>query len=164
MRKRLYMLSWDSYISRAPWRIGRDAPDYLCCAIRKKWVVATPEEAVRQYALYLLDLEQYPATHLVVEKAFVYREQTRRIDLIAYDLAMKPFLVVECKKNDKMLDEKDFMQLISYNAVLKAPYLALFNGLRCLCFKQDSQSLSGQTPFTDHFPPYEVASSSSGGV
>lgn len=106
----------------------------LFCPIRKKWVVASPEERVRQEILVqLITRLGFPASHIVVERGLVFFGQHashRRVDLLCYGLSpsgiLVPLLVVECKA--AALNEKMLLQLLGYNAYINARCCALVNG------------------------------------
>ena len=66
--------------------------------IRKKWLVMTPEERVRQQLiLFLLNVKRIPASHLSVERAITVNGLTKRYDLVVFGQDMKPHMVIECK-------------------------------------------------------------------
>ena len=110
---------------------------YIRCTQRKKWVIATPEERVRQYSLYTLYALGYPASHIAVERTFKYLSRIKRFDILAYDVDMKPFLLIECKRSDARIYQADLMQLLHYNAHWQVPALALFNGYACYCLQRE---------------------------
>ena len=67
-------------------------------AIRKKYVVLTPEEWVRQHFVhYLIQHLRYPRTLISVEAGLRYNRMLRRSDLVVYGRDGTPFMVVECK-------------------------------------------------------------------
>ena len=142
------MLKYEDFLLRCPWKLGSQS-EYLYCQRRKKWLLITPEEQVRQYALYVLEELGYSMSRVAVERSFMYLSRPRRLDILAYDKSMSPFLLVECKRADLMIQEENLRQLLRYNAYWNAPHLALFNGHSCYCLKYtNSESLSR----TDHFP------------
>ena len=90
---------------------------------------------------------------LAVERAFTYLDKVKRLDILAYDTDMVPFLLVECKRSDVSLDEGDLQQLLCYNAHWRVPYMALFNGHSCYClYRSESARMPLQTRAT--FPAY----------
>lgn len=102
--------------------------------IRKKWVIATPEELVRQKILNLLTSELgYPSHAIVVEKKLselphLQEEEVpvRRLDILCYETrAFRPLLLIECKGIP--LQEKMLAQVMGYNAFIKAPLICLAN-------------------------------------
>ena len=118
------------------------------CRARKKWVAASPEEQVRQYCLYVLNQQNYPLTSMAVEKSFTYLTRKKRADILVYDLKGEPFLLVECKRHDVLLQESDLMQLFSYNAYWHLPYIAIYNGHKCytLVLRKKKQVIESMFP------------------
>jgi len=103
---------------------------YVFDIIRKKFVVLTPEEWVRQHALwYLISDKHYPASLVNVEKKLVVGQMTKRYDIAVYDNSGRLSLLVECKRPDVPVTQYTFDQAARYNMVLEAPFLWLTNGL-----------------------------------
>lgn len=98
--------------------------------IRKKWVVFTPEEMVRQlYIQYLLIEKKIPLSRIAVEKEIKLSRKSKRCDIILYDHQVIPKVIIECKSPDIQLDHKVVSQVVRYNQALEAPYLCITNGL-----------------------------------
>src|SRR4051812_2305773 len=75
--------------------------------IRKKWLVLTPEEHVRQYMIYYLkDTMQYPAALFAVEKTIKVGNVSKRFDIVVYSRDHKPWMLVECKAPEVPVSEK----------------------------------------------------------
>ena len=109
--------------------------------VRQKWVVMTPEEHVRQvFILYLLNVKQLPLSHLSVEHAVTVNGMTQRYDLVVFDDALQPYMVVECKAPHIKLTQKVVEQAGRYNSILKAPLLCVTNGLEHKVFRIDFES------------------------
>jgi len=99
--------------------------------IRRKYVVLTPEEWVRQHALhYIIYDKKYPSGLIAVEKQLVINQTKRRFDIVVFNRKMLPEILVECKAPQVQIDQKTFDQANQYNWLLKAPYLFLTNGLK----------------------------------
>lgn len=97
--------------------------------IRKKWVVLQPEELVRQLAIqYLLNEKGYLASHMRVEMGLAEHFAEKRCDVLVFDRAMQPFLLLECKAPSVTISEAVFRQISSYNLPLAAPFLMITNG------------------------------------
>ncbi len=102
--------------------------------VRKRWLVLTPEEHVRQYLLqYLAGVMQYPASLLSVEKTIAVGKMSKRFDLVVFDRDHKPWMLVECKKPDVPIDEKTLHQLLNYQNTIQCRYLVLTNGHKTYC-------------------------------
>lgn len=106
--------------------------------VRRKWVVLTPEERVRQiFILYLLNVKGFPLSHLSVEHAVTVNGMTQRYDLVVFDDDLKPYLVVECKAPQVKLTQSVVEQAGRYNSTLRAPLLCITNGLEHKAFQID---------------------------
>ena len=102
--------------------------------IRKKWLVLTPEEHLRQHILqYMISVMQYPASLMSVEKNIKVGNLNKRFDIVVYDRDHKPWLLVECKAPDVPVSEKTLQQLLSYQGVVQCSYWLLTNGHQTFC-------------------------------
>lgn len=98
--------------------------------VRKKFVVLSPEEWVRQHTIqYLLLEKKYPASHLSVEKQLQLHNTIKRYDIVVYNRDGGIQLVVECKAPSIQISQDTFDQLARYNLALNANYLMVTNGL-----------------------------------
>ena len=110
-------------------------------AIRKKYVVLTPEEWVRQNFLqYLIKEKKFPASLIAVEAGLKYNQLQKRMDVLVYDKSGNPFLMVECKAPEVKITQDVFDQIARYNMVFKVKYLVLTNGLNHFCCEMDYSS------------------------
>ena len=97
--------------------------------IRKKWLVLTPEERVRQQLiLFLLNIKKIPISHLSVEKAITVNGMTKRYDLVVFGEDLKPQMVIECKAPEVEITQAVIEQAGRYNKTLRAPILGVTNG------------------------------------
>ena len=102
---------------------------YIFDIIRKKHVVLTPEEWVRQHIIhYLLYDHQFPKSLISVEKKLTLNELTKRTDIVLYNKKAEPVLIVECKAESVPLSQKTFEQIARYNLTLNVPFLWVTNG------------------------------------
>ena len=105
---------------------------------RKKQVVLTPEEWVRQNFLQFLLIEKkYPESLIKVEMGLRLNKLPKRSDVVVFDNHGKPVLLVECKAPDIKISQKVFDQIARYNMTLKVEYLIVTNGLKHYCCKLD---------------------------
>lgn len=96
--------------------------------IRKKYVVLTPEEWVRQQVLqYMIEVLGYPAALISVEKQIRVGSRRRRYDIVVYR-EDAPWLIVECKSETEVLNDAVLRQLLAYTSSLRVAYLAITNG------------------------------------
>ncbi len=97
--------------------------------IRHKTVKLTPEEGVRQGVISMLMKRcGCPATHLAVEYGFKFNNLQYRADVVVFNRALQPALLVECKAPDVKLSEETVSQVVRYNLVLQVPYILITNG------------------------------------
>lgn len=106
----------------------REGKEYIYDIIRKKDVVLTPEEWVRQQIIhFLIDKKIYPAALFSIEKQLTIGTLRKRYDIVIYKKDT-PWLIVECKAENEKLNTHTVQQILAYNSQLKASYLALCNG------------------------------------
>lgn len=111
--------------------------------IRRKDLVLTPEELLRQLVLtYLLEIKNYPANRIRVEAGFTLNGLQKRSDIVVFDANVKPWLLVECKSPKVPLTQATFEQTARYNLELRAPFLAITNGLATFCCALDFEQQS----------------------
>jgi len=119
--------------------------------IRCRFVLCTPEEAVRQtYIRYLIDVLHVPSVAISVEKKITYNNLTRRYDIVVFSKE-KCLLIVECKSPTTKLSEITLQQISVYNSHLHAKYIILFNGKEELIYKK----INEQYVFQNQLPTYE---------
>ena len=106
--------------------------------VRNRYVALTPEEWVRQHCIHYLHYHLgYPLELMQVEGAITLNGMTRRCDIVVYDSQVRPFIIVECKRENIPLTQKVLDQASRYNLVLHVPYLCLTNGPEQLCCQVD---------------------------
>lgn len=114
---------------------------YIFDFIRKKYILLTPEEWVRQNFLkYLVDEKKYPASLIAVEKEFKLNTLSKRSDAVVYNKSGIPVLIVECKAASVKIDQKVFDQIARYNMKLNVEFLVVTNGLNHYCCKIDFEN------------------------
>ncbi len=122
-------------------------------SIRKKFVMLTPEEWVRQHFLnYLIEKMRYPKSLIKIESGLVYNRLQRRSDIIVYDRQGNPWMLIECKSPSQTLNDLTIRQVSVYNTVLQAKYISVTNGITHLCYEINQQE--NQTQFLNSFPDY----------
>lgn len=103
----------------------------IWCEIRRKQLILTPEEWVRQHVLhFLFNQQQIPVARIASERLVVINGQNRRCDIMVVDEFGQPLLIVECKASDITIDEKTFLQTSNYVRETKARYFWMTNGLQ----------------------------------
>lgn len=98
--------------------------------IRKKFILLTPEEWVRQHVVqFLLQDKKYPKSYINVEKLIKINDLSKRYDGVVFEPNGEIFLLIECKAPEVPISQQTFDQIARYNLVLKAKYLMVTNGL-----------------------------------
>lgn len=129
----------------------QDAVRYIFDFIRKKYVVLTPEEWVRQHILvYFCEVMHYPAGLISVEKEIRVNQLKKRYDIVVYDRDHKPWMLVECKEQAVSLKEDTLQQLLRYHNYLQCPYWMLSNGSEHFCGKLEG----GKVNWLEGLPAY----------
>ena len=113
-----------------------DGKPHVYCLLRRRYLILTPEEWVRQHVIHLLLTRYaYPAALMRIEGGLRVHRLAKRTDLVVYDRDGAPFLLLECKAPAVPLTRAVVEQALRYNLTLKAPYLAVSNGMDFFCGK-----------------------------
>lgn len=130
-----------------------DGKEYVFDFIRKKYLVNTPEEWVRQNFIYfLINEKKYPASLIAIEKGLKFNDLQKRADAVVYNNLGLPILLVEFKAPSIKITQETFDQISRYNVVFKVPYLIVSNGLAHYCCKIDFKDNSFE--FIKEIPTY----------
>jgi Uncharacterized conserved protein len=120
---------------------------------RKKYVVLTPEEWVRQNFLnYLVKSLEYPGALMSIEKEMHLGELRKRCDIVIYSREAVPWMIVECKEMGVPLGMPVLEQIVRYNMALPVPYLVITNGSNTWCCKLNAEA--GNWVFENTLPKY----------
>lgn len=118
--------------------IREDKKTKIFDAIRKRYLVLTPEEWVRQnFIEFLVQERNFPRGLIAVEKGLKLNGMQKRTDILVYSKTAKPLLMVECKAPEVKIEQKVFDQVARYNIHFQLPYLVVTNGLSHYCAKID---------------------------
>lgn len=116
---------------------------YIYDSIRRKYLLLTPEEWVRQHFVnYLTQELGYPRGLLTTESGLKYNHLQRRTDIVVFDRTAKPYMIVECKAPSVRITQQVFNQIAVYNKVLQAKMLVVSNGLTHYCCQYNPASAS----------------------
>lgn len=108
---------------------------YIKCLVRRRWLVLTPEEWVRQHFLNFLFIRKNVSKNLTsVEYGLEYNKRRKRIDILVFNQQAKPSLMVECKAPHIKLSQNVIFQIATYNAQFLLPQLCITNGVQHLWF------------------------------
>jgi hypothetical protein len=122
------------YYPKHPFKIREETEgkESIFDELRRQWVHLTPEEWVRQnFIQYLLQVKKYPASYIAVERKMKLGELNKRFDLLVFDKAAKPWMMIECKALGRPLDKSVLWQVMHYNLALPVKYLVITNGEHC---------------------------------
>lgn len=109
---------------------NKENKGFIFDPIRKKFVVLTPEEWVRQHVLqFLLEEHQVSPSLISVEKQLKLHQTTKRYDIVVYNSDASVYLIVECKAPSVGITQDTFDQIARYNLVTHSQYLMVTNGL-----------------------------------
>ena len=122
--------------------------------IRKKFIIITPEEWVRQHVVqFLLHDKKYPKSHINVEKLLKINDLNKRYDVVVYNPDGSIFILVECKAPEIKISQHTFDQIARYNMTLNAEYLMVTNGLNHYFCKMDYEK--EKYDFLSELPEYQ---------
>lgn len=123
--------------------------------VRKKWVALSPEEWVRQHVLrWLIEIKNYPASLLAVEKTIEVNGLSRRCDIVFFDRMLKPALLVECKAPEVSVSQVVFDQAARYNLSLGAELFLITNGINHFCCRANHENAAYD--FLRELPDYKA--------
>lgn|SRR5690606_3833227 len=106
--------------------------------IRKKYVLLSPEEWVRQHVVhFLIKVKHYPKSYINVEKVVKINNMNKRYDVVVFTSTGDIFLLVECKEPSVKITQKVFDQIARYNTSLNAQFLMVTNGINHYYCKLD---------------------------
>lgn len=132
---------------------------YIFDNIRKRYVVLTPEEWVRQnLATWLVKEKGYPLSLIAVEMPLRINRMEKRADIILFSKQGAPAVIVECKAPSIKISQKVFDQAARYNIDLKVEYLIVSNGIDHYCARLDHKGGSWQ--FLSEVPAFDIISQS----
>ena len=121
--------------------------------IRKKFVVLTPEEWVRQHFVhYMIAHLHYPRALINIETGLSYNTLRKRSDVVLYDRSGKPWMIVECKAPHHKVGPMAVQQVSVYNKTIRARYIVVTNGLTTVCGFIDHDNHT--TEVLDRMPSY----------
>ena len=107
------------------------------CVVRRRWFKCTPEEWVRQcFLLYLIEKKGLSPSLMAVEKSVTVSGKRRRFDIVVYDAAFVPYILVECKEPAVLLTESVLQQVLQYYSVVQSRYFVVTNGAQTMVFRR----------------------------
>lgn len=111
--------------------------------LRKKFIILTPEEWVRQHFVnYLINHKGFPESLMANEIGITLNGTRRRCDTVVFDKHGSPMVIVEYKASSIVISQSTFDQIVRYNMVLHARYLIVSNGMNHYCCRIDYDNMS----------------------
>ena len=123
--------------------------------IRKKFIILTPEEWVRQnFIQYIIKEKKYPSSLVAVETGLKYNRLKKRSDITVYDKKGMVWMIIECKAPEVKISQDTFRQVAVYNMSgrSKTRFLAVTNGLRHYCCEMNYEKEKYE--FLKDFPEF----------
>lgn len=115
-----------------------ESKNYIFDLIRKKYLILTPEEWVRQNLVrYFINDLNYPKGLIKTESSLKYNNLKKRSDILIFKNDMTHFLVVECKSYKLKINKSHLSQSAMYNKIYKSKYVMISNGLDHIVCKYD---------------------------
>ena len=106
--------------------------------LRRKYVVLTPEEWVRQHFVhFLIEHKGYPKALMANEIQLAIGNKKLRCDSVLYDRTLRPRMIIEYKAPTVNITQKVFDQITIYNMLLHVDYLVVSNGIKHYCCRMD---------------------------
>lgn len=122
---------------------------------RKKFVVLTPEEWVRQNFLAFLHTQKnYPLGLIAVETEIKVNTLSRRCDAVLYDKTASALMIMEFKAPEVKITQKTLDQICNYNLKLNVTYFVISNGMQHFCGKINKETRKLQ--FLDTIPDFNT--------
>ena len=124
--------------------------------VRKKFIILTPEEWVRQHVVrYLIEEKNYPKSLINVEKVLQVNGLRKRYDIVVFNTDGSIFILIECKAPEIKIGQITFDQIARYNMTMKADYLMVTNGLNHYFCQMDFENEKYQ--FLPELPMYQIS-------
>ena len=123
-----------------------DGKEFIFDSIRKQWIRLTEEEWVRQnFVAYLVKVLQYPASMIAIEKEITLGDLKKRFDILVYNRAHQPWMLVECKRQDVPPGDSVLEQALRYHISIPATVIVITNGNITFGWKKNTGQLEEMT-------------------
>ena len=124
---------------------------FIFDSLRKKQLVLTPEEWVRQHLVrYLTEHLGYPKGLTQLEKKVSVNGLPRRFDLSVMNPEGRFVMLAECKAPNVELSPETVYQTAAYGKMLNPKLYLITNGLRHICFHATETGIV----FLENIPVY----------
>ena len=134
--------------------VTKNHKKYIYDIIRKKYILLSDEEKVRQTTInYLISELEIPISHISTEKGFLIDTGLKkRFDVIVYDRDGKIAILIECKSPKIKINSKVIDQILIYNQKLKSKFLMVTNGKHTIvlyCHNKDIKQIKTLPKYFD---------------
>lgn len=140
---------------KTPLKLSKKGEDiYVWDIFRKRKLILTPEEWVRQHVLhFLIQHKAVPTPLIASEYAIEVNKMTRRCDGVVFNREGKAIAIIECKAPQIKLTEAVLHQIAQYNHKLRVNWLILSNGLQTIVAFVDQTT--GAIQYFEEIPSYQ---------
>ena len=140
--------------------IKRDGKGKIYSHVRKKWLVETPEETVRQtYLLVLVNEYQFSLDQIAEEMDLTGRgSASARADFVLWRTAQDkldenaPFIIVECKSDNVTIQPADYSQGENYARIVGTPFFVTHNSRETRYWRVKKDKVPGYTEEIENIP------------
>ena len=135
--------------------VSNHTKKYVFDRVRKKKVILTPEEWVRQSIInHLISNLNYPECLISSESFLKYNNLNKRSDILVKSRnGVDNYLLVECKSFKMKLNESHLSQVSVYNKVYLSKYIMITNGIDHFVISSSDQL--GDINILNNIPEYE---------
>jgi hypothetical protein len=122
--------------------------------LRKKHLVLTPEEWVRQHFIqHLIADKNFPKGLIQIEGGLILNQLQKRTDILIFNTDAEKLVLVECKAPKVKITQNVFDQALRYNSIHQAKWIILTNGLQHVYAKIDTAN--GNFIFMEDLPEFK---------
>jgi hypothetical protein len=133
----------------------KEKQHFIFDEVRKKHLVLTPEEWVRQHFIhYLIRDKKFPKSLIQIEGGLSLNQLQKRTDIVIFNTAGERIMVIECKAPAVKISQGVFDQAARYNSVHQAKWLVVTNGLKH-CYAQIDH-VASQFLFFEELPEFNL--------
>lgn len=131
----------------------RGGDTYIYDRLRKRWLLLTPEEWVRQHFTHFLSQYRgYPEHAITCETVLPHTSKKGRTDTVIFGAKGRPWAIVEYKAAHIRLGEGMWSQLMAYNLTYRTDLVCLTNGMQqIVCLFHDG---AREYTYLREFPHY----------
>ena len=130
-----------------------NSKNYIFDLLRKKHLILTPEEWVRQNLVsYFINDLNYPKGLIKTESSLKYNNLKKRSDILIYNNDMTHYMIVECKSYKMKLNKSHLNQSAMYNKIYRSRYLMVSNGMEHIVCEYDWENKTFK--FRNSIPKY----------